>query len=883
MLRENYQDSTSKSILHRHKYGSGTTLFASKELFSRLWSETLEILRDGKIVEINDSVIDDIERISYIDLINEKTVEQFHEQQISYGEEHRFAFWSILLLKQLLANLSVRLSRATEIYGGHYNMRDFREFRPLNFHIGLLCKETEQIKFPVTKSLKLLADLLEDTDFKPNESDLINTLGSVIYSVWNGGNDNDIDIQVFYADLLYDAIVPTCELMNIPLDKKWLSAYTWLYGDKDGRPFEKNSDTEELIVTLRKRITERYAQDLDIISTHKGFSAFEDIDLIKNKLKSIPVTYRNAEEFISDLAAIKIKNTSNHLVDTLIMKVRTFGFHYLEIEFRDNEEILSSVVDTIIPGYVINLKYPALLNYSELSEDEKIDLLCYLMEESEDFTPVKLKNLYTERTELEYQKRKKEYTAVSYIELIDSDPEYIKMYDARNIMERFTLMSRFPDMMKTHGIAEARYLSSVFELIFLSKTESNLDNINIAIQPEDSHGAIETLGKIKKLYSNDLYRKHLSSLDNTQFITFGPSDTGKQGGKGMHKLNMSLAREHEVIAQSFGIKLVRHVITGGEHARCNGNFKEIFNEYGASRDVQTRFMLAGCAEMRTHLLSNRQAVNFFCDVYDMHLQKAPLEDFSSLKNSQKVWSKVVERYQSNFFETPAVTMFLKKISRFDIVRGTAKGTRPPTRLYNITEFESRPDAIRAIPWTRSILLTGIHSELLGAGVFELLSAEQVFQRAQTDIKFVSYIKHIAYALSRTDEELMWQTSGWSRPNNDTIKRLAQDYERSDKTSLYQLLCWISHEVILAKELVWNSMHGYSHPTPEYLSAEDLLSDKALLEEVNWKEYMLTPYKLMLINTKKDVTFLSSAALQNFYSGFLELANTDHSLIYAIEE
>lgn len=237
MIRENYQDSASKSILHRHKYGSGTTLSASKELFSRLWSETLEILRDGKIVQINDSVIDDIERISYIDLINEKTVEQFHEQQISYGEEHRFAFWSILLLKQLLANLSVRLSRATEIYGRHYNMRDFREFRPLNFHIGLLCKETEQIKFPVTKSLKLLADLLEDTDFKPSESDLINALGSVISSVWNGGNDNDIDIQIFYADLLYDAIVPTCELMNIPLDKKWLSAYTWLYGDKDGRPF----------------------------------------------------------------------------------------------------------------------------------------------------------------------------------------------------------------------------------------------------------------------------------------------------------------------------------------------------------------------------------------------------------------------------------------------------------------------------------------------------------------------------------------------------------------------------------------------------------------------------------------------------------------------
>ncbi|MCC8367508.1 phosphoenolpyruvate carboxylase [Xenorhabdus sp. PB61.4] len=552
----------------------------------------------------------------------------------------------------------------------------------------------------------------------------------------------------------------------------------------------------------------------------------------------------------------------------------------MEIEFRDNETMLSSVVNEIIPCSLINKNFPDKKRYSDLNEDERIEILSFFISKNQENPPDRLKINYLSHTNNDFEYKKEKYKEKDYISLMDIDDDYIRMYDARNVLGRFSLMAKYPDMMKTHGIAEVSCVSSIFELLFLSKTEKNLKNINIAIQPEDSQGALSLISKIEKLYSNKLYRAHLSSLNDTQFITFGPSDTGKQGGKGMHKLNMSLAREHALLAKKYDIKLVRHVIVGGEHARCNGNFKEIFNEYGANNDEETRFMLAGCAEMRTHLLSKHQAVNFFSEIYTMHIRSENQEPFTELKIAQKTWQKVVDRYQSNFFSSPSISEFLKNIARFDIVRGTAKGTRPPSRIYNIVEFESRPDAIRAIPWTRSILLSGLHSELIGAGAFTTLSDNEIAQKYQTDIYFRNYIKHIAYAAARTDDALMWQMSGWSRPNNDTLVKLAASYEESDKLSIFNQLCWISHEIILAKNLVWRAIHGTSHTAPEYISTKDLIIPwKTLDKEVSWKERNLIPYKLVLLITKEDKSFISSKAFFNFYSGFLESANTDYSMIY----
>jgi phosphoenolpyruvate carboxylase len=869
--------------LFQNEAGSIKNISSAKTLFTLLWSGVLTVFSSDKSPELPASVLGDITNVGHINIFSEDIIQNFNNKYISSTEEtYQFSFWNIMLLKQLLVNLSVRLTRAGEIHKQKNESFNFQHRKVLNIHIGLLCKETEQIKFPVTKALKALADMLEENDFVPVEETLIVSLSTLIDAIWYAKEDNDKDIQIFYADQLYDALDKTYEKLGLSLNQHWITPYTWLYGDKDGRPFEKNSDTESLVKSLRGRIIERYKNELTSIYYKEGSYVHEEINSITRKLSIISEGYETPDELVTDLQNIKGISGNSHLIDILIMKIRTFGFFYMEIEFRDNEEMISSVVNEIIPDHLITEKFPARKKYSDLNEDERIEILSFFISQSDSHSPDKIKSHYLSRTARDYDCKTEKYKEKDYISLMEIDENYIRMYDARNVLSRFSLMAEYPDMMKTHGIAEASYISSVFELLFLSKTERKLKSINIAIQPEDSQGAIDTLDKIKKLYSNNIYRRHLSSLNDTQFITFGPSDTGKQGGKGMHKLNMMLAREHELIAREYGIKLVRHVIVGGEHARCNGDFKEVFHEYGASNDEQTRFMLAGCAEMRSHLLSKHQAINFFCEIYNMQIEENKhQEHFAELKTAQGIWKKVVDRYQDNFFNSPSMPNFLKNVARFDVVRGTSKGTRPPSRIYNITDFESRPDAIRAIPWTRSILLSGLHSELIGVGAFAEFSNYKIVQKYKNDISFRNYIKNIAYAAARTNDEFIWLTSGLEKPDSDEIKKRAVIFEEGDKYSTFDQLCWISHEITLAKDLVWRAIYGYSHSAPECLSAKDLLTSwETLCEEVLWKEQMLIPYRLILLITRQDKLFLSSKALSGFYSGFLESANTGYSMIYS---
>ncbi len=89
---------------------------------------------------------------------------------------------------------------------------------------------------------------------------------------------------------------------------------------------------------------------------------------------------------------------------------------------------------------------------------------------------------------------------------------------------------------------------------------------------------------------------------STQYVTFGPSDIGKQGGKGMHIANMQLANMHRMLAKKQGINLIASVIIGHEHARCNNTILENLTEYGVNKSNEIRYMLGGLNEMR-HLIS----------------------------------------------------------------------------------------------------------------------------------------------------------------------------------------------------------------------------------------------------------------------------------------
>ncbi len=314
---------------------SAKSIVTAKKLFSHLWSKVLLILNLDNKLGLPDYLLNDIESVSYIDIINKKIAKDFYNKFISSNDEtYQVSFWNIMLLKQLLVNLSIRLTRTAEIYKQKKSRVDVYKVERVNIHIGLLCKETEQIKFPIIKALKALSDLLEISNSNIDEACIIASISDLIDAIWYAKKDGDIDIQIFYVDQLYDALEETYKVLNIPLEQHWITPYTWLYGDKDGRPFEKNSDTENLINSLRNRIISRYKEELNSIFHEETIYPYDGLNSILEKLNSTPIGYNVPEELITDLQNLK-NNFKNTLpIEVLIMKVRTFGFFIWRLNFE---------------------------------------------------------------------------------------------------------------------------------------------------------------------------------------------------------------------------------------------------------------------------------------------------------------------------------------------------------------------------------------------------------------------------------------------------------------------------------------------------------------------------------------------------------------------
>ncbi|ROM57185.1 phosphoenolpyruvate carboxylase [Pseudomonas rhodesiae] len=826
----------------------------------------------------------EIDTLSYLDKADSKLAaalgKAFFESRSSKDVE---AFWKLLLIKQLLFELSVR-SVATQIASQASLPRQLLTLDSqliaapsgVNISLGLLCKETDQLKHSVVLVLQKLAQHIEDRGLKKPQV-TAQLLLELYNAVWSGSNGTDIESQIFYADSVYDALPDVHHALGLAPQEKWLTLFTWLYGDKDGRPYDTNQHTETLVVALETALRNRYIADID--SLIKDGGARHRLEEIRARLdKDHPEHFEQPAELIEALGSIRF--TQPAAIDRLLLQVHAFGFHYLDIEFRENAEMFSSVVDEILSSqWLETIGLGQGRHYHELDERARQAALEVALEGDESQAPAALWQGYLQRTTSIYTKKAQQYAGQDYIALMEQDPGYIRMHDARNALERFEMIDRYRDRMKIHGIAEYTSALSTLEVLFLMKAAQVRDGIDIALQPEDLAGAERTLATVHEVYENPLYRQHLATRGNRQYITFGPSDTGKQGGKAMHKLNMAIANQHKRIAARYGVEVVVHVIMGGEHARCNGVIAETLQEFGALEGPETRFMLAGCAEMRAHLLTRNQSVNFLSQLYRMHAEPQPQPSEEVVTGRIQRWAEVVRRYQATFFEHPALPSLLRDLARFDVVRATAKGTRPPSRIFNIKVFESRPDAIRAIPWTRALLAGGLHSELIGVGQFAREPAAQLSTAFNEDESFHTYVKGMAYAIARTDLKCAWLTLTGSIPEKTNILALAEALKTEAVGTAEQLLASLHLEVIEGKRFVYRAITGTEWVDPWKIKESSLLNPwPSLKAEVYRKEKNLRIYRLFLIYAKSNPEFIQSSSLNDFYSGFLAAASTDAGLV-----
>ncbi len=885
--------------------GTVSCVAASQQLFERIWNVFIQILRPD--------VLSDGHAV-----VTEADLRETYGGRSSFGPASSaggaadlagdlasdLRMLRVTLMRQLLINASLqaclnRQRRSVAVVDHADGRRSRNGNGPLRMDLGLHCQETEFLRARVVKGLRGLVQALETDSSERGVSDALQALWDAIWS------DEDVDLiatQLLYADSVYAALPQALGEAGSLLARQGLDPtaletslrpYTWLYGDRDGRPHDTDAHTERLIIALEKGIRANYRRDLADIAqeTPRGHPASEFFEALADRLDSAhPNAFTAPGQILAELEACDWR--ADERVRALVLRIGVFGFHYLKIEFRQNAAMFTEVVDSIIPSGLIAgvLGSGRPSSYAELSTADRVELLTRLhgCKGQRQDLPEELWRRFWEDNGQAFYDKAAHYQGRDYIDIYNVDRAHIRILNAVNTLKTLKLLKTYSDRITIHGIAEAGNIDEPLALLFLLAAAGHRNGVDIALQPEDLAGAESMLQQIEDLYTNPVYLEHLELRGRRQFITFGPSDTGKQGGKAMHIANMQIAKLHRAIARRFRIELVPSIVIGYEHARSNGQIAENLEAFDAFAGTDVRYMLSGILEMRSHLLTPVMAHQCLRDLLLANAMRRPPLGFakpsrgSELNGASRVdWIAIVRLYKQRFFEHPVLPALLRGMARFDIVRANSKSTRPPSRAFDVQELESRPDAIRAIPWTRALMLSGVHHELIGASLLATRNGRDLQDLHRTDATFRGYVKNIAYAAARTRMELAWRTLTGTVPAwRDVIALAAGPKDIKDAR---QLLASIHVEYVQAKRLVHKAQYGAEPDGPEELTAEQLLSAWPLLaQEVAWKEREIDRYVALLVATRHEGERFSKAAIQDIYSGFILSANTDLHF-YSAEE
>lgn len=877
----------------------------SQRVFDQIWNAFIPILGEDVLSDGDAAVVTEADlRETYGVRSSISPTEGAPNAAKEHSSDPRdMRMLRVALMRQLLINASLQAclnrQRRGVVIVDQIDWKPTRgESGPLRMELGLHCQETEFLRARVVKGLRGLVQALEEDDSSQRAvSDALKALWDAMWS------DEDVDLiatQLLYADSVYAALPQALNEASGLLARQGgnpaglatcLLPYTWLYGDRDGRPHDTDAHTERLIIALEKGIRANYRRDLAEIA--KGHLASEFFQALAERLDSAhPDSFTTPAQILAELEASDWR--TDERVRALALRIGVFGFHYLKIEFRQNAAMFTEVVDSIIPSGLIAgmLGSGRPSSYAELSTADRVDLLTRLhgrKGQRQDLPEELWRRFWDDNNQAFYDKAA-HYQGRDYIDIYNVDRAHIRILNALNTLNTLKLLKTYSDRITIHGIAEAGNIDEPLALLFLLAAAGHRNGVDIALQPEDLAGAESMLQQVEDLYTNPVYLEHLELRGRRQFITFGPSDTGKQGGKAMHIANMQIAKLHRAIARRFRIEFVPSIVIGYEHARSNGPIAENLEAFDAFAGNDVRYMLSGILEMRSHLLTPMMAHQCLRDLLLANAMRrsppsvAKPSRGNELNGPPRVdWIAIVRLYKQRFFEHPVLPALLRGIARFDIVRANSKSTRPPSRAFDVQELESRPDAIRAIPWTRALMLSGVHHELIGASLLATRSVGDLRDLYRADASFRGYVKNMAYAAARTRMELAWRTLTGSVPQWRDVIALAGDLRPEDIRDPRQLLASIHVEYVQAKRLVYKARYGAEPGEPEDLTPEQLLSAWPLLaQEVAWKEREIDRYVSLLVATKHEAELFSKAAIQDIYSGFILSANTD-LFFYAAEE
>ncbi|SNM69690.1 phosphoenolpyruvate carboxylase [Streptococcus pneumoniae] len=493
----------------------------------------------------------------------------------------------------------------------------------------------------------------------------------------------------------------------------------WIGGDRDGNPFVTAKTLKQSALTQCEVIMNYYDKKIyqlyrefslstsivnvskqvrEMARPSKDNSIYREKELYRRALfdiqskiqatktyliedEEVGTRYETANDFYKDLIAIRdslLENKGESLISgdfvELLQAVEIFGFYLASIDMRQDSSVYEACVAELLKSAGIHSRY------SELSEEEKCDLLLKELEED----PRILSATHAEKSELLAK-------------------ELAIFKTARVLKDKLG-----DDVIRQTIISHATSLSDMLELAILLKEVGLVDTERARVQIVPLFETIEDLDHseetMRKYLSLSLAKKWIDSRNNYQEIMLGYSDSNKDGGYLSSCWTLYKAQQQlTAIGDEFGVKVTFFHGRGGTVGRGGGPTYEAITSQPL-KSIKDRIRLTEQGEVIGNKYGNKDAAYYNLEMLVSAAIKRMITQKKSDTNTpnryEAIMDQVVDRsydiyrdlvfgnehFYDYFFESSPI----KAISSFNI------GSRPAARK-TITEI----GGLRAIPWVFS--------------------------------------------------------------------------------------------------------------------------------------------------------------------------------------
>jgi phosphoenolpyruvate carboxylase len=563
----------------------------------------------------------------------------------------------------------------------NFNVRTVLTAHPTQFYpgpvLGIINDLTEAIRLNDLLKIKQLLAQLGKTPFIQNEKP--NPYDEAVSLIWYLENvfyETSGEIVHYLQKNILDGKAIQNQLIKLGF---------WPGGDRDGNPFVTTEITLKVAERLRTSILKCYYVEMRNLKRKLTFSGVDTlVSELEHKLYRSVFYSKEGEIYITleellvqlnkirDIIIEKHQSLYLHELESLLVKINLFGFHFATLDIRQNSKIHDAVFHDVVNYYLNSDSKIFPDNYFDLSEEEKLVVLSKVKgnlnpaDFDNEITKLTLESVQAIKT---IQEKNGEFGANRYI--ISNNES------ALNVMETFAM-------------------------IRLNNWEKpTVDIIPLFESVDDLQKAHEIM---EQLYTNPEYAAHLKSRDNKQTIMLGFSDGTKDGGYLMANWSIYQAKiELTEISRKYGIKAIFFDGRGGPPARGGGKTHKFYaslgpkienNEIQVTVQGQTISSNFGTLDSCRYNIENLLSAGVTNQVFSKEKNELTSEETAILTQLAGLG---YDKYLS-FKNHPKFIPYLEKMSTLKYYSKTNIGSRPSKR----SKSEQLDFAdLRAIPFVGS--------------------------------------------------------------------------------------------------------------------------------------------------------------------------------------